>query len=721
MMQGRRKPGVVVMGRGGVTTGIATITRAAVELFSRSVPVVFFPLDGSKDTELVLPSGRSAPVVGREDLADYDAFFFADVLWNGAHDRRYQHVPEHGLRIAHLAYDSDELPPEWVTILNERFDAVLFSSAYLVEVAKRSGVEIIVGTLPIGLDLECLIGRTFRPVVGTRVRFGAVASYHDRKGLEIVARAFAAEFAPHEADLVLHSNLAFGDTYQRVYSIAGKVPAGAISLSSKHLDDHEKDQLIDNFDVFVSSSAGEGYSIGPREALALGKPVVLSGIPAHTDLGKCEGMFFVAPSGTVPARYPEIDNRTFGRQAIIAVDDLRAEMRRAYDFALTKECEHTAHERKRLAGEFTNTALEADYRRLLDPTAPVTTRWSGSRFTSLPIQLIEKAKTRAGRAGERVGRRRIVIPLHDGGFFSIFNTYVSHLVWSFQESSPPMVLPDWRPARMLEGSGGKVVSYCYSRPEDGNLWPQFFEPMYGLSADDYNDDDLLTRGVESPDALHNDHKEPWLTYTHPYKLYHASWFAKFRAQYAAVVRDHIRLVPEYQRQIDALARPVGGPLRVAVHVKHPAHALEQPDGRIAGYERYVSEVARVLDDRGIKRASTDWEVFVATDQSRVITEFRAEFGDRVVSFEDVDRVDEQTQAEFDTLSDRDKVKDGHQLQHLKAADPSTWSTRLLWEVWRDVHMLAQSDVVLHAVSNVATALSYLGPDVEMRYCDPDER
>ncbi|MBO9578712.1 MAG: hypothetical protein J7480_08110, partial [Microbacteriaceae bacterium] len=66
----------------------------------------------------------------------------------------------------------------------------------------------------------------------------------------------------------------------------------------------------------------------------------------------------------------------------------------------------------------------------------------------------------------------------------------------------------------------------------------------------------------------------------------------------------------------------------------------------------------------------------------------------------------------------EQASEGWQLQHLRAADPRSWSPRLAWEVWRDAEAMAAGDVLIHAVSNVATAASYLGPDTRMVYCDP---
>jgi hypothetical protein len=95
--------------------------------------------------------------------------------------------------------------------------------------------------------------------------------------------------------------------------------------------------------------------------------------------------------------------------------------------------------------------------------------------------------------------------------------------------------------------------------------------------------------------------------------------------------------------------------------------------------------------------------------------FQQEFGDHVIRFADVERIPTETDAQFDQLPADQKAVNGHQLQHLMAADFSRWSPRLAWEVIRDAQVMASADVLLHAVSNVATAASFLGPDVDMRF------
>jgi len=710
---------VVVLGRSDFQTGIGTVSAAACELFSRSFDVGFA---SHRETGLapgdsvVLPTGRTVPVVAPEGAAVY---FYTDVLWNGYSDRNAASIPDEGYRIAHLAYDSDELPEEWVRLLNERFHLALFSSEYLVEVARRSGVTIPIGVLPIGLDLEPLLARRYRAPSAGRIRIGTVSAYHSRKGLDLLVEAFLSVYGNDPSvELVIHSNLQMGDTFSRVSALAADAPAGNIRLSSGNLSDEDKNGLIESLDVYVNVSAGEGYSIGPREALALGKPLVLSDIPAHHDLLGLPGVFPVAGRGRRPALYPEIENRVFGSQAIIPVDGIAAALSAACAFARTREVVATAPLRRERAAEFSYSRLSTVYRELLDPqNVVVRPERPRSQYAVVPAEARAAALTSGGRHGRRMGPKKVIVPAHDGGFFSIFNVFLSNLVWRLQDDDVSLVLPDWDATRLIERQGDKpVVSYCYSRPEDGNGWLGLFEPMYDLSADEMNDAEFLYGGSELPETPFNQDREPLLTYVNAHDLYLSPGFQRVRRQYRAVLDRHIRLRPELRAEVDGvIAQQVAGRYSLGVHVKHPAHAIEQPGEQMHDRYAYLERVRQELRTAGIRESDEGWAVFLATDQERVVNLFLEEFGDHVVSFDDVARTSSDTDELFDTLSATEKLADGHQLQHQRAADTATWSSRLAWEVWRDAEVMASCTTLIHAVSNVATAASFLGPEVEMKY------
>lgn len=719
-----RAQGVCVIGRTDFHTGMGAVTASACESLARSFPVSLLPTRDFRDAAgdaVVLPSGRSIPVT--KDAQGFAAYFFTDVLWNGSFDRNYQLVPADGFRVAHIPYDSDELPDEWVEILNERFDAVLFSSGHLEAVAATSGVNIPTGTLPIALDLESLIGRKYRAPVAGRIRIGSLSAFHERKNLDVLVEAFLKVYGHDDGvELVLHSNLAMGDVFDRVQAMCDMAPRKNVVISRGNLSGAAKNALLDTFDGYVNCSSGEGYSIGPREALALGKPAALSDIGAHQDLLGTAGVFPIATGGRMPARYMEIDHRVFGGQAIVTPAAVADALVSLVEFVRSSRCAPTVIERRRVASQFTFTSLVRAYEQVLDPDSVAVRRRAPANPTADTVSVGAAARELLGRHGSAARGRdsKLVVPLHDGGFFSIFNTFMTHLVWGLRDERVGLVLPDWDVTQLLKTiEGDNPTSYCYSNVDDGNLWLRMFEPLYGLSPELMNDREFLAEGAFAPADQFNVAREPLLTYKNAFELYRRPWFQNFRNEYNGALSDHVRLRPELRGELDGLlSDSFGGRFVVAAHVKHPSHMIEQPDGLMASNAEYVAKIYGVLRDRGISPSSDDWRLFVATDQERVARSFRDEFGANAVVFDDVDRVDAETDNAYDLLDLAAQSREVHQLQHQRATDRSAWSWRLAWEVWRDAEAMAASDVLLHVVSNVSTAVSYLGTQVEMTYVAP---
>lgn len=712
---------ICVVGRCSFQSGIGAVGYAACELLDRHFPVSVYPTEPHlrAQPQIHLPSGRAIPVC--RDLSGAQVVFFTDVLWNGAYDHNYLLPPPGAMRIAHVAYDSDELPPQWVKVLNERFDAVLFSSRHLEDIARQCGVEIAVGTLPIGLDIERLLARPYRKPVAGRVRFGSVAAFHPRKGVDALLEAFVEHFGGRDdVELVIHSNLAFGATFEQAKRALEQRGVTNVHLSNAALADEDKNALIETFDVFVNCSRGEGYSIGPREALALGKALVVTDVGGHKDLRGVPGVFTVPATLPMPARYPEIDNLVFGRQFGARVRDVGAALREALEHVRSGQAERTQHARRELGAQFSFTHLSTDYAQVLDARIRAfRTRAPASRFTHLPEPVRRLALDRLGSHLSRLPQRdRTILLAHDGGFFSVFNVFLSHLVWDLQEMRCHLALPDWDVGRMMRRyRTERFTSFCYGRPEDGNVWLKLFEPLYGLSAEQMNDEAFLYAKSNPPAAVWNENREAQLTYTHAYQLYRSKHFGAFRRQYHRVWSDHVRLLPHLQDEIDRFARAhLAGRFLIAAHVKHPSHVIEQPNGVIAHSAVYVEAIFRELAKRGIDPASDGWGVFLATDQDRVVNLFRERFGDRMACFADVRRTRVEEDRLYDSLPEARKRQEGFQVQHLAAADRDSWSPRMAWEVVRDAMTIARCDVLLHVVSNVSTAASYFNPDLELVFC-----
>ena len=710
---------ICVIGRIDFSTGIGAVSYSACELLSRHFPISIYPTNsGAISTEYVeLPNGRKIPVC--KNLDRNKVFFYTDVLWNGDYDLNYTLIPQHGLRIAQIAYDSDELPAKWVEILNNSFDIAYFTSHHLEDVAIKCGVNIPVGTLPVGLELEHLLTRPLK-TSRNKVRFGSIAAFHQRKGVDILVDAFIQEFNDDEnVELLIHSNLAIGDVYNKIVSEIKERRIKNIILSHKDLDVTAKTNLLDTIDIFINCSRGEGYSIGPREALALGKTLVLSDIGPHRDLFGLPGTFAIPATINLPARYPEINNQVFGRQQSVTISAVREKLRQAYDFFRSADLTSTAHQRRERAAEFSFHKLAKSYAETLTPDIASFKKCSkSSQYPNITEACKKAATNRLGQFGSELSaKNRIVLPAHDGGFFSVFNTFMSHLVWDINEDRCHLVLPDWDVGRLLEKQRDKkLISFCYGRPQDGNIWLNLFKPLYGLSEKQMNDEEFLYKKSSLPETIFNEHREPLLTYVHAYDLYKSPSFKAFRRQYHKIFTTHVQLLPHFQQEIDQFSEVhLKNKYMIAAHVKHPSHMIEQPGMCIAHGQSFIDAIRQKVLDEEIPLESENWGVFLATDQDRVVAQFKDAFGDRVRFFDDVRRTKISEDEFYDNLPEHEKAKEGFQVQHLVAATPENWSTRMAWEVIRDAMVMSRCSVLFHIVSNVSTAVSYFNPDIELNF------
>ena len=704
MLLGSAGAQICVIGRVGFHTGIGSIGAGIAEALARSFPVCFLPTEPEargRDS-IMLPSGRVIPVC--RDPAAIEVSVFCDVLSECTID------PPGRLRYAWLLWDSDRLPPNWVGLLNERFDAVLVPSRSLIDIARSSGVDRPITHLPIPLDLDGSLAQPVR-APGKILRFGSVCAFHPRKGLETLVTAFVDRFGADEtAELVLHGNLSFGPTLDRVRALASP----NVRITHADLSAEVKDALIGSFDVYATCSTGEGYAIGPREAMAQGKVIVASAIGGHADLAGPPGVFMVPALRERPARYPELGDGVFGLQFEVDPAAMGDALEAAASFA-RRDGGRSAQARRDRARQWSVSDLVGPAAALVDPSI------AAFRAVCPPdLAVAALAEQRLGRRADLViGPRRQVCAAHDGGFFSVFNTYMSHLVWQQREDRCHAVLPDWDVERFLGRLEAPVLSFCYGQPGDGNLWTKLFQPLFGATDAEMNDAGFLWRHAELPADRHNEAREPLMTYVRAYKLYLSADFAGFRRQYHRVFAQQVRLRREHQAEIDDFtAAHLTTPILIAAHVRHPSHTVEQPTGQIAGTEIYIEQVRAAVRRRGGDPEGAGWTVFVATDQDRVLHRFRAVFGDRAVFFPDARRTRADEDAAFDALSPAERNRDGHQLQHLVAADRAGWSWRMAWEVVRDAYVMARCQALLHVVSNVSTAVAYMNPDIEMVFCDP---
>jgi glycosyltransferase involved in cell wall biosynthesis len=629
------------------------------------------------------------------------------------------HLP----RVLVLAWDSDVLDPAEVGVLNQAFDTVLATSELLSRSwAKQVAPHVQWANFPLNLDLRARAAgvqprarRSWSPVV-----VGSVAAFHPRKRHRLVIDIVADLVAEGEnVELLLHSNLAHANGYEETRDYALHRLGERALVTGDDKTPQQMSELYRHLDVFISLSQGETYNIPVRDALASGIPCVLSDIPGHADLVGLDGVVGVPARLPVPALYPERDNRIAGTQYQCSRDDAKRALKTLVrqvreglgpDPFLTSRAGLRSD--FRLKGFDMLDVLRESGAVELRPVRATSEPRSASIGTDAKVLEPAQVSVRAtARTSSFADRRRLVLVGHDAGFFSLYNTYASHVAWweASGRAGYDEVLADWS-ARAVRAGAAKesFESFCYVAEDEGNLFFQLFENPYpDQNYGAHTALDKLPR-VECLTDSFNAKLDPYLTYKHASKLYRGLGFTEWRARMNRVVNRVLRPRVEIQEVVQKLRAPVpDGCPTLSLHVRHPSHAMEQADLAIAGVRDFV-HVAH-----GWMAANPDGYVLLATDQDSVVREFGREFGERVVFREGVARTTETHDATYLTLDPKERLDVGHQIQHLTAEQPDLWSSQFAKDVVIDALFLATGDTLVHTTSNVATAVAMQNPGVRM--------
>ena len=237
---------------------------------------------------------------------------FTDVLWHNKTFRPYKSVPaESAIKVCYSMFESTGLPEEWVTIINDNFDGVLVPDKWLIDVYKNCGVVKPLRVLPLACDLKQFLAQPLKQQANSIFTCGISATALARKNILGVINAFQLAF-PKENELVklkIHGRSGAESEIQRIkQAIAGDK---RIEIIFEAISDEDYLNFMTSLDAYIMLSMGEGFSVTPREAMALGLPIILSNNTAHTTI--CEsGLVMPVPTlREVPAWY-EIFNRNYG-------------------------------------------------------------------------------------------------------------------------------------------------------------------------------------------------------------------------------------------------------------------------------------------------------------------------------------------------------------------------------------------------------------------------
>ncbi len=234
------------------------------------------------------------------------------------------------IKIAYTMFESDAIPKLWINILNTYYDMAVVPDPYLVNVYKNSGVKIPIFVVPLGIIIENLLERPIKTKVNDPFVFGMSAGFWSRKGHIDVLKAFAKSFGNNSKfKLRLHGR--FGPYRAEVEKAVIQSNLNNVELLISPLSPIDYDDFMDSIDCYVFPSMGEGFSITPRETLALGKPCILSNNTCHKTI--CNSGFVVPLQSNIriPAIYEVFGNQTIGSYFKSNIEDLSKLMEDVYN------------------------------------------------------------------------------------------------------------------------------------------------------------------------------------------------------------------------------------------------------------------------------------------------------------------------------------------------------------------------------------------------------
>lgn len=636
--------------------------------------------------------------------------------------------PVRGLiNLALGAFCSDRLPDDFRDVLQTNFDALVVPTPEVKEQYVARGFNKPIFTLPLALRLRPFLALPTSPhVANAPFRVGSISTTLRRTNYPLLIASFLRAFGPKNpnVELVIHTDACTDDTYTRLQALVHRHGATNIILSLGPLSPVERIDFLASIDILTQMGDAEYYGTAAQQALALGKPCILTGVPQHRAV-LCGDLATEVPARLPrPAIYEEFGGRSFGCDYDPYEADVAAELRHAFNHRA--EALRDAAPRKLFAEQFSADHLQYDYQSLVKPLEITL----GDRDAIVPHGLMTRSSELFEKYALITQRRptlfaartnaitRKVIVGHDAGFFSLFNVFFTYLVWYSSRGTLRHVLPDWRVDSMVKHLKKNVFQdFCYGQPEDGNIWLKVFEPLYDdVPVAHYHDDELLYQGSQPLVRMHNADKEPLLTGVRAADLYRRPDFARWRRWYNYHFKKRVRVTSAVANEVDAFYQAnLAGHYCISAQVRHPSHGLEQRNGRMPQFDGIIAQIRAMASARSAQIGS-DWKVFLATDQQRAVTYFQEQLGDRVVARGTVDRTTDQQDSTYDRLPPQWNQQ-GHQAHQLVAADRSLWSHHQAEDVLVDALLLAKCNVLFHSTSNIATAVSFMEPNLEMVFCE----
>ncbi len=269
------------------------------------------------------------------------------------------------IRIAYSMIESTAIPEGWVYQMNHAFDAIVVPDPFLVDVYRNSGVNIPVFVIPLGLDLEPFLCKPLKQEPHEPFVFANFSAYEARKNHIAMIKGFYKAFGNDPSvKLWINGRASSPNTFRGVEEEVERLGVDNIFVTNICFDRKDYLNNFNKIDCYVSLSKGEGFSIQPREAMALGIPVIASDNTAQKTICQSQLVTSVQASKEVAAYYSYCF-KVFGLQYEMEEEDVAKafrDMKEDYESKLAQ-----AAARRKWASQYHYSELHPLYKSLIKP------------------------------------------------------------------------------------------------------------------------------------------------------------------------------------------------------------------------------------------------------------------------------------------------------------------------------------------------------------------
>jgi glycosyltransferase involved in cell wall biosynthesis len=237
------------------------------------------------------------------------------------------------IKMAYSMLETTRIPRSWVNILNEEFDAVIVPDPFFISAYENSGVLIPIFVAPIPMRLSSYFERPIHLETPSDPFIFMDASAN--KNPAVLINAFAAAFGcSSKVHLVMRSGVVSAETRKIVNDVIGRNGLENITIENGFLTESQWIDKLASCDCYINLSRGEGFSLIPREAFALGVPSIITDNTASTTICST-GFVRAVPSNrkglTSPVYSTLFANQYCGEQFECEVADVTAALRDVFD------------------------------------------------------------------------------------------------------------------------------------------------------------------------------------------------------------------------------------------------------------------------------------------------------------------------------------------------------------------------------------------------------